>query len=55
MVKNKHLKQYAKFLEPSKKINAKIWPKEGQQFSKSKKFKIFIEDKKNYNKITTFC
>ena len=26
-------------------------PKEGQKFSKSKKFKIFSEDKKNYSKI----
>ena len=33
----------------------KIWPKEGQNFSKSKKFKILSEDKKNYSKITTFC
>ena len=32
-----------------------MWPKEGQNFSKSKKFKILSEDKKNYSKITTFC
>ena len=36
-------------------MRPKIWPKEGQNFSKSKKFKILNEDKKNYNTITTFC
>ena len=36
-------------------LRPKIWPTEGQKFSKSKKFKILSEDKKNYNKITTFC
>ena len=38
-----------------RRLRPKIWPKEGQKFSKSKKFKILSEDKKNYSKITTFC
>ena len=38
-----------------RRLRPKIWPKEGQKFSKSKKFKILTEDKKNYSKITTFC
>ena len=33
----------------------RLRPKEGQKFSKSKKFKILGEDKKNYSKINTFC
>ena len=33
----------------------KIWPKEGQNFSKLKKLKILSEEKKNYSKITTLC
>jgi hypothetical protein len=38
-----------------RRLRPKIWPKEGQNFSKSKKLKILSEDKKNYSKITTFC
>ena len=36
-----------------KRLRPKIWPKEGQNFSKSKKFKFLNEDKKNYNKKET--
>jgi hypothetical protein len=39
-----HLKLYTNFLEPSEKGRPKIWPKEGQNFSKSKKFKSLSED-----------
>ena len=38
-----------------KRLRPKIWPKEGQNFSKFKNFKILNEDKKNYNKTTIFC
>jgi hypothetical protein len=38
------------FWNLSKRLRPKIWPIEGQIFSKSKKFKILNEDKKNYNK-----
>jgi hypothetical protein len=38
------------FWNLSKRLRPKIWPIEGQNFSKSKKFKILNEDKKNYNK-----
>ena len=37
------------------RLRPKILPKKGQNFSKSKKFKILNEDMKNYDKITTFC
>ena len=37
------------------RLRPKIWPKEGQNFSKLKKFKILNKDKKDYKKITTFC
>ena len=43
------------FLDLPRRLRPKIWPKEGQKFSKSKKFKILGEDKKNYSKINTFC
>jgi len=36
-----------------RRLRPKIWPKKGQNVSKSKKFKILNEDKKDYNKITT--
>ena len=44
-------------MEPSKKGKAKnLAKREGQNFSKSKKFKILNEDKKNYNKAkNTVC
>ena len=32
-----------------KRLRPKIWPKEGQNFSKSKKFKSLNEDMKDYN------
>ena len=38
-----------------KMLRPKIWPKEGQKFSKSKIFEILSEDKKNYRKMSTFC
>ena len=50
-----HLKLYANFLEPVEKVKAKHLDKKGQKLSKSKKFKILSEDKKDYRKITTFC
>ena len=37
------------------KTGQKIGANLGQKFSKSKKLKILNEDKKDYNKITTFC
>ena len=43
------------FLGLPKKLRPKIWPKEDQNFSKSKKFKILNEDKQDYNKITFFA
>ena len=43
------------FWNLGQRLRPKFLPKEGQKVSKSKKFKILIENKKNYNKITTFC
>ena len=38
-----------------KRLRPKVWPKEGQHFSKSKKSKMLDNDKKNCNKRKTFC
>ena len=35
-------------------MRSKNWPKQGQKFSKFKKFKIIQEDKKDYPKLSTF-
>ena len=55
MVKNAILNYMLIFLDLRQGLRPKIWPQQGQNFSKSKKFKILNKDMKNYDKITTFC